>query len=124
MTDAEDLMSFENLPRSANMTLLFRERFAPGLDSQKESDGIEGGEKFMLERISRVMLSSQYESSPTVLGTVFCFPQLTLGYGKLPRRACEYTGQTFSASPDAVAGSLRVTSTPLATRMVGSSTDA
>lgn len=46
-TDAEDQTSFEDVP-FATMTFLSRERFAPGLDSQKEGDGVEAGEKFML----------------------------------------------------------------------------
>ena len=57
-------MSFEDLPKSANMMLLSRERFALGLDLQKKSDEIEREEKFMLERISGMILPSQYESSP------------------------------------------------------------
>jgi len=77
-TEAEDQTSFEKVP-FATMTLLSRARFASGLDSRKEGDGIEGGEKFMLGRVSRVTLPSKYERNalcvdiipPTAPGTVF-----------------------------------------------------
>ncbi|KIN99504.1 hypothetical protein M404DRAFT_1004608 [Pisolithus tinctorius Marx 270] len=58
-TDTEDQTLFEKVP-FATMTLLSRTHFTSGLDSQKEDDGIEGGEKFMLGRISRVTLPSKY----------------------------------------------------------------
>ncbi|EIW80146.1 hypothetical protein CONPUDRAFT_144342 [Coniophora puteana RWD-64-598 SS2] len=78
VTDAEDQTSFEDVP-FATMTLLSSARFAFGLDSQKESDGIEGGENFMLGRISRVALPSKYRRDalyvdiipPTAPGTFF-----------------------------------------------------
>ena len=77
-TDAEDQTSFEKVP-FATMTLLSRARFASGLDSRKEGYGIEGGEKFMFGRVSRVTLPSKYERDalcvdiipPTAPGTVF-----------------------------------------------------
>ncbi|KAG6330101.1 hypothetical protein ID866_8986 [Astraeus odoratus] len=61
------------------MTLLSGGPFAPGLDSQKGGDGIEGGEKFMLGHVFRVALPSKYRRnalyvdiiSPTAPGTVF-----------------------------------------------------
>ncbi|KAG2097722.1 Endonuclease/exonuclease/phosphatase [Suillus discolor] len=59
VTDAEDQTSFEDVP-FATMTLLSSTRFTSGLDSQKEGDGIEGGKKFMLGRVSRVILPSKY----------------------------------------------------------------
>jgi tyrosyl-DNA phosphodiesterase 2 len=59
VTDAEDQASFEDVP-FATMTLLSSARFASGLDLQKESDGIERGEKFMLGGVSRVTLPSKY----------------------------------------------------------------
>ncbi|KAH9946595.1 Endonuclease/exonuclease/phosphatase [Amylocystis lapponica] len=63
----------------ATMTLLSSARFASGLDSQKGGDGIEGGETFMLGRVSRVTLPSKYRRDalcvdivpPTAPGTVF-----------------------------------------------------
>jgi tyrosyl-DNA phosphodiesterase 2 len=78
VTDAEDQTSFEDVP-FASMTLLSSARFASGLDSQKEGDGIEGGEKFMLGHVSRMALPSIYRRdalcvdiiSPTAPGTVF-----------------------------------------------------
>ncbi|KAL4079807.1 Endonuclease/exonuclease/phosphatase [Scleroderma citrinum] len=79
-TDLEDQTSFEDVPFTT-MTLLSRARFAFGLDSQKEGDRIEGGEKFMLGRVSRVTLPSKYRRDalyvdivpPTAPGTVFRF---------------------------------------------------
>jgi len=59
VTDAEDQTSFEDVP-FATMTLLPSARFASGLDSQKEGDGIEGGGMFMLGSVSRVTLPSKY----------------------------------------------------------------
>ncbi|KAI0258234.1 Endonuclease/exonuclease/phosphatase [Gloeopeniophorella convolvens] len=78
VTDAEDLRSFENVP-FATMTLLSSARFASGLDSQKEGDGIEGRDKLMLGRVSRVALPSKYRRDalcvdiipPTAPSTVF-----------------------------------------------------
>ncbi|KAI9438024.1 Endonuclease/exonuclease/phosphatase [Lactarius indigo] len=79
VTDAEDQTSFEKVP-FATMTLLSSARFAPGLDSQeKEGNGIEGGGKPMLGRVSRVTLPSKYGRDalcvdiipPTAPGTVF-----------------------------------------------------
>ncbi len=78
VTDAEDQASFEGVP-FATMTLLSSARFASGLDSQKEGDGIEGGGKFMLGCVSRVTLPSKYGRDglyvdiipPTAPGTVF-----------------------------------------------------
>jgi len=78
MTDAEDQTSFEDVP-FATMTLLRSARFASGPDEQKEGDGIEGGGKFMLGRVSRVPLPSKYRRDalyvdiipPTAPGTVF-----------------------------------------------------
>jgi len=77
-TDAEDQTSFEDVP-FATMTLLSSARFASGLVAQKEGDGIEGGEKFMLGRVSRVTLPSKYRRDalyvdiipPIAPGTVF-----------------------------------------------------
>jgi len=77
-TDAEDQTSFEKVP-CATMTLLSSTRFISGLDSQKDGDGIEGGEKIMLGRVSRVTLPSEYGRDalcvdiipPTAPGTVF-----------------------------------------------------
>ena len=79
VTDAEDQTSFEDVT-FATMTLLSSARFASGMDSQKEGDGIEvlGGEKFTLGRVSRVTLPSKYMRdalyvdiiSPTTPGTV------------------------------------------------------
>ena len=61
--------------------MLFRSsaRFSSGLDLQKEGDGVERGEKFMLGRVSRLALPSKYRRdalyvdiiSPTAPGTVF-----------------------------------------------------
>jgi tyrosyl-DNA phosphodiesterase 2 len=59
VTDAEDQTSFEGVP-FATMTLLSSARFASSQDSQKEGDGIEGGEKLMFGRVSRVELPSKY----------------------------------------------------------------
>ena len=78
VTDAEDQTSFEDKP-FATMTLLSSARFSSGLESQKEGDGIEGGENFMLGRVSRVTLPSKYRRDalyvdiipPTAPGTVF-----------------------------------------------------
>ncbi|KAG5646761.1 hypothetical protein DXG03_002447 [Asterophora parasitica] len=53
-TDAEDQTAFENVP-FATMTFLSSARFASSLDSQKEGDGIKGGEKLMLGRVSRMV---------------------------------------------------------------------
>ena len=77
-TDTEDQTSFENVP-FATMTLLSSARFTSGLDLQKEGDGIEGREKFMLGSVSRVILPSKYRRDalyvdiipPLSLGTVF-----------------------------------------------------
>ncbi|TFK74695.1 hypothetical protein BDN72DRAFT_672307 [Pluteus cervinus] len=78
VTDAEDQMSFEDVP-FATMTLLSSARFTFGLDSQKEGDEIEGGGKFMPRCVSRVTLPSKYKRDalcvdiipPTVSDTVF-----------------------------------------------------
>jgi len=78
VTDAEDQTSFEKVPFST-MTLLSSARFASGLDSQKEGDGIEGGGKLVPGCVSRVMLPSKYGRDalcvdiipPTAPGTVF-----------------------------------------------------
>ena len=78
VTDAEDQTSFEDVP-FATMTLLSNACFTSGLYSQKEGDGIEGGEKFMLGRVSRVILPSKYKRDalyvdivpPTRPSTVF-----------------------------------------------------
>ena len=59
VTDAEDRTSFEGVP-FASMTLLSRKRFAFDLELQKEEDGVERGEKFMLGPVSRVKLPSKY----------------------------------------------------------------
>ncbi|KAG1809203.1 uncharacterized protein BJ212DRAFT_1381170 [Suillus subaureus] len=59
VTDAEDQTSFEGVP-FANMTLLSSKRFAFDLELQKEEDGVERGEKFMLGPVSRVKLPSKY----------------------------------------------------------------
>jgi tyrosyl-DNA phosphodiesterase 2 len=77
-TDAEDQMSFEDVP-FATMTLLSRARFASGLDSQQKGDVIEGGEFFMIGRVSRVTLPSKFRRDalyvdiipPTAQATVF-----------------------------------------------------
>jgi len=61
------------------MTLLPSARFTSSLDSQKEGDGFERGEKFMLGRVSRVTLPSNYRRDalyvdiipPTAPSTVF-----------------------------------------------------
>ncbi|GJJ11982.1 hypothetical protein Clacol_006220 [Clathrus columnatus] len=58
-TDTEDQTLFEDVPFTT-MTLLSSARFASGLNLQKEGDGVEGGEKFMLGRVSRVTLPSKY----------------------------------------------------------------
>ncbi|KAG1787570.1 Endonuclease/exonuclease/phosphatase [Suillus plorans] len=87
VTDAEDEMSFEDVP-FATMTLLSSTRFTSGLDSQKEGDGIEGGEKFMLGRVSRVILPSKCRRDalyvdiipPISPGTVFRLISDTLHY--------------------------------------------
>ncbi|KAI6005043.1 Endonuclease/exonuclease/phosphatase, partial [Pisolithus orientalis] len=68
-TDAEDQTLSEKVP-FATMRLLSRARFTSGLYLQKEDDGIEGGEKFMLGRISRVTLPSK-SSPPSAPGTFF-----------------------------------------------------
>ena len=78
VTDAEDQTSFENVP-FATMTLLSSARFSSDLDSQKEGDGIERVEKFMLGPVSRVILPSKYGRDalyvdiipPTAPGTFF-----------------------------------------------------
>ena len=80
VTDAEDQTSFEDVS-FATMTFLSRERFSSGLGSQKEGDGREGGERFMLGPVSRVTLPSKYRSdwdalyvdimSPTAPSTLF-----------------------------------------------------
>ncbi|KAG1901544.1 uncharacterized protein F5891DRAFT_1028489 [Suillus fuscotomentosus] len=85
MTDAEDQTSFKDVP-FATMTLLSSTRFTSGLDSQKECDGIEGGEIFMLGRVSRVILPSKYRRDalcvdiipPISPGTVFCLVSVHL----------------------------------------------
>ena len=59
VTDAEDQTSFERVP-FANMTLLSSKRFAFDLELQKEEDGVEKVEKFMLGPVSRVKLPSKY----------------------------------------------------------------
>ena len=59
VTDAEDQTSFEGVP-FATMMLLSSVRFASGLESQKDGEGIEGGGKFMLGCVSRVTLPSKY----------------------------------------------------------------
>ncbi|ETW84996.1 hypothetical protein HETIRDRAFT_309128, partial [Heterobasidion irregulare TC 32-1] len=59
VTDAEDQTSFEGVP-FANMTLLSSKQFNLNLDSQKEEDGVEGGNKFMLDPVSCVKLPSKY----------------------------------------------------------------
>ncbi|KAH9059838.1 Endonuclease/exonuclease/phosphatase [Lactarius vividus] len=77
-TDAEDPTSSEKLS-FATMTLLSSVRFASSLDSQKEGDEIEGGERLMLGRVSRVTLPSKYGrdalcvdiTPPFAPGTVF-----------------------------------------------------
>lgn len=61
------------------MMLLSSARFASGLESQEEGDGIEGGEKFILGRASRVSLPPEYKRdalyvdiiTSTAPGTVF-----------------------------------------------------
>jgi tyrosyl-DNA phosphodiesterase 2 len=78
VTDVEDQTSFEDVP-FATMTLLLSARFVSGLNSQKEGDGNERGERFMLGRVSRVTLPSKYRRDvlfvdiipPTAPGTVF-----------------------------------------------------
>jgi len=82
VTDAEDQRSFEDVP-FATMTLLRSPStlLASDPDSQKEGDGIEGGGKLMLGRVSRVALPSKYKRDalvvdiipPTAPGTVFRF---------------------------------------------------
>ncbi|KAG2036951.1 Endonuclease/exonuclease/phosphatase [Suillus americanus] len=59
VTDAEDQTLFERVP-FANMTLLSSKRFAFDSELQKEEDGVERGEKFMLGPVSRVKLPSKY----------------------------------------------------------------
>ena len=59
VSDAEDQTSFEEVP-FANMTLLSNKRFAFNLESQKDGNGVERGEKFMLGPVSRVKLPSKY----------------------------------------------------------------
>ncbi|KAG2034107.1 hypothetical protein BDR03DRAFT_870796, partial [Suillus americanus] len=59
VTDAEDQTSFEGVP-FADMSLLSSKRFAFDLELQKEEDGVERGEKFMLGPVSRVKLPSKY----------------------------------------------------------------
>lgn len=96
VTDAEDQTSFEGVP-FATMTLLSSARFASDLDSRKEGDGIEGGEKFMLGCVSRVALPSKYGRDglyvdiipPTAPGTVFRFVNVHLDslWDTLPYRA-------------------------------------
>ncbi|KAG2072916.1 hypothetical protein BDR04DRAFT_1127399 [Suillus decipiens] len=56
VTNAEDQTSFEGVP-FANITLLFSKCFAFDLELQKEEDGIERGEKFMLGSYRRCALS-------------------------------------------------------------------
>ncbi|KAH9971037.1 Endonuclease/exonuclease/phosphatase [Lactifluus volemus] len=65
VTDAEDQTSFEDVP-FASMTLLSSARFASGLDSQKEGDGIEGGENIYRRDALCVDIIP-----PTAPGTVF-----------------------------------------------------
>ena len=59
VTDTEDQTSFEGVP-FANMTLLSSKRFTFDLESQKEEDGVGGGDKFMLGPVSHVKLPSKY----------------------------------------------------------------
>ncbi|CAA7266774.1 unnamed protein product [Cyclocybe aegerita] len=59
VTDAEDLTSFKGVP-FANMTLLSSKRFTFNLESQKDGNGVERGEKFMLGPVSRIELPSKY----------------------------------------------------------------
>lgn len=59
VTDAEDQTSFEGVP-FANMTLLSSKRFAFNSESQRDGNGVERGEKFMLGPVSRVELPSKY----------------------------------------------------------------
>ena len=68
-TEAEDQTLFEHVPFTT-MTLLSRARFASGLDSQKEGDEIEGGNKFLLGRVSRVTLPSKYGRDALYVDTI------------------------------------------------------
>jgi len=78
VTDAGDQTSFEDVP-FATMILLPSARFASSLDSQKEGDGIERGERFMLGGVSCVTFPSKYRRDalyvsiipPTAPSTVF-----------------------------------------------------
>lgn len=78
VTDAEDQTSFKDVP-FATVSLLSTARFASELDLQKEGDGIEGGGKFMLGRVSRITLPSKFKRDalcvdiipPTAPDTVF-----------------------------------------------------
>lgn len=59
-TDAEDETAFENVP-FATMTLLSNARFASGLEPpQERSTGVDGRDKIMLGRVSRMPLPSKY----------------------------------------------------------------
>lgn len=59
-TDAEDETAFENVP-FATMTLLSNARFASGLEPPQEpSTGVDGRDKIMLGRVSRMPLPSKY----------------------------------------------------------------
>ena len=59
VTDAEDQTSFEGVP-FANMTLLSSKRSAFDLELQKEDDGVERGEKFMLHQQIMSFLTMPY----------------------------------------------------------------
>jgi tyrosyl-DNA phosphodiesterase 2 len=77
-TDAEDQTSFEDVP-FATMMLLSSARFTYDVDSQEEGHGMEGVEKLMLGRVSRLTLPSKYRRNglcvdiipPTAPGTAF-----------------------------------------------------
>ncbi|OJT08836.1 hypothetical protein TRAPUB_263 [Trametes pubescens] len=59
-TDAEDETAFENVP-FATMTLLSNARFASSLEAPQEAtDGVEGEDKIVLGRVSRIPLPSKY----------------------------------------------------------------
>lgn len=58
-TDAEDGTSFDNVS-FATMTLLSNERFTSNPDLQLGGEGVEGGEKLMLEGVFRMALPSKY----------------------------------------------------------------
>ncbi|KAI0050944.1 hypothetical protein FA95DRAFT_1554980 [Auriscalpium vulgare] len=78
-TDAEDQTGlFEDVP-FLTMTLVSSERFADSLHSQKQGQGVQGGEDCMLGRVARVTLPSKYKRdalcvdvvSPTAPGAFF-----------------------------------------------------